>query len=416
MAPVTGILVLLGTLWVTNDVGTRGITLWRDIAYGLQYAVLVVGPIAAAGAAWAVGRERRGRTRDLLDSLPRGEWPRRRSTLAALGTCVAAGYGAATLVFVMFGVLRATWGGPDLSLIGPAWAALLACTLLGFFVGRAIPWAVASPLLGIALFVGIAVPAYKESSPVHFLTPISLSEVPPFYGVKPVVGLLQAAWFLAIGVFCLAASRTLASTSRRTSPLLVTGVAAATMLASALSLLRLPAGEASGGLLAAAPRCDAGSSLRVCVHPAYASLLPQFRKVAEQVIGPLSRAGVSVPIVDQDPRYRQFTLPDGTVLTSLGFVNNQFDASYTAGVLALALVTSGCQGADGGEQSAALAQEVIVGWLLTRAGYSDIFAPGPRVTRALGRFQRLPIAQQDAWVRGHIDSLRSCRLSMAQIP
>ncbi len=411
IAAATGVVTFVAAIWVTHEASMRGIVLWRDVSYGLQYSILVVGPAAAAGAAWVAGRERRARTRELLRSLPSTAWKRRRPSLLAFVTLVGVGYAAAMVSLFVQGLFQATWGTPDMSLLAPAWAALIACAVTGFVIGSALPFAATAPFVGVALFVAIAVPAYKESSSIHFLTPISLAEVSPFYGIRATVGLLQTSWFLSLAVAGLVGCWAFGTHGLWRWRIAANAAALSSVVISAALLLRTSPSSA-GSDFPAVPRCVSSSTIQVCLHPAYAALLPRFALVANDVTEAAASAGIPVTRVIQDTRYRAYVAADGSVHTSLGFVNSRYDDPYSAGVLAHALVTNGCSG----RESVMNAQEAAAAWILQLAGFTNVYAPGPAVTTVVRHLQRLPGTEAESWMATHIAGIRACNVTLRDFP
>ncbi|MEU3426754.1 hypothetical protein [Streptomyces gardneri] len=165
LGPWTGAAVAL-TVFVTmygKGLGWQG--RWAD-ATNLLHVVagLLCGPLALAAGCWQGGRDRRRRTTELWESVPRSPLRRLLVSVAPSALWPAAGLLLADAV-----CLLATWpyvsaGRPFLELLAADAVAVAALGTLGHLAGRVVRWRLTAPLLGIVGYVALGLAAYTEGT------------------------------------------------------------------------------------------------------------------------------------------------------------------------------------------------------------------------------------------------------------
>ncbi|RAY15784.1 hypothetical protein DPM19_08405 [Actinomadura craniellae] len=260
------ILALAGvaTAWQATLAGLPGVAYWDNTVVALASAVRLLGPCAAALAAWVAVREHR------LDYL-RGLTPRSPAIgplldLMLLTGVALAAYGVVALVTVCDTLLREGAGRPHpLGIVAGA-AALAPHVVLGYLCGRIAPFPmVVLPVAGAAgLWTALRGGGWWSLLPPAAIRPVEL-----FTGLRTRVLADQTLWALG-----LAATLTLAyvwTLTRRRTLAVPLAVAVAV---TAISTVRL---EASGGSAVVPAPIDHVCRewpLTVCVHPALRPALP----------------------------------------------------------------------------------------------------------------------------------------------
>jgi hypothetical protein len=171
------------------NVMDRGdVELWADASVRVMQIYAVIAPLAAALAAWLVGRDMRRRVELLADSLPTSAFLRDlRTTLVAtcwglLGFTLAGAWLAAPAV------REATWGGPNWRLILLGALAFPLFAAIGTLIGRLVRSRFA-PLLTLVLTFGLTmatvviqqrtthfdpsgtIVGYQSTQPMRYLMP-----------------------------------------------------------------------------------------------------------------------------------------------------------------------------------------------------------------------------------------------------
>ena len=188
---------------------------WPDLSTDLRFDLSILVPLALGAGAWQGGRERRGRTEELLATTSRPIWQR----VLVPGAAVAGGTVAGVLLPL---VVAAGRHGPGLWL-GQAWPflvvltgllALVAAVALGVGLGHAIRSNLVAPLLMFVLALVLVYTSVLDGGWGLRFSPV-LPE--PAYGditnamrVRPAVTLGQVLWFggvLAGGLILAGATR-----------------------------------------------------------------------------------------------------------------------------------------------------------------------------------------------------------------
>jgi len=408
------------------------VALWTSRSNDVQSTVQAIGPFVAGTAAWMAYRERRRAVSDLLVCTPYPPLARRLATWAAVAVWAALCY--LVNVGVVFAITagQATWGRPVLWPVLSGLTSVVACTMLGFVAGKALPGRLTAPLVAIGTLVAMA--AMMEwalgGEWLGRLSPIypSIGES-PFYRVDPSLSQAQVLCYLgvaaaAVGLLALAGRRDTRAARLRGGALAAAGLvlaAAGTGLA-----LRSPVGDfghfdrsarpASAPVPVAYTPVCAGSPLPICVHPAFRRELAALEAALSPVTAPLAGTpampsgvaqsrhdGSLLPFEFGDYQLRGDTIVPYQALTIL---RTRF---------ALALVTA----PGTGPAKAGAAQRAVAAFLLRQAGVTPepgLLPPSTVDTSAAQRLAALDASGRHAWFAAHATALRAGTLTLADLP
>ena len=446
-------------------------------------------PFAAGLAAWVASREGRRKTSDLLATTVRPAWARQASALGATLFWLLIAFLAGVAALYIDTAVQATWGGPPLWPVAVGVVEVVTFAVIGFTAGALFPGRFTAPLAAIGCFllavIGLhAAGGVKPGTSTYGLlsptTNVSLGDVGVFYRVAPDVAIAQVMFMggvtvALLGLLTLAPAfrvsyhGLLAGVSRAGRWLCVAGVAllAAGVAASvtAFSLVgtahmgvsgwEIPALQdaASDRPVPYTPDC-AGTSFKVCVHPAFsaylasanAELQPAFAEIAglpgapvraeqvasgDGVLGSqgLNFAGVPKPGVSGTPLVYYFISDDGLsplwdipAVVGPGFQQN-FLTAFIAGPPRVG------PGPDAAALSPTAAQQAVITALMTAVGSpapqwgEDMGNGGPtagatpaQITAAAQRFGSLSSAARHAWLAANLPALRAGTLGLGQLP
>ncbi|MEJ5913133.1 hypothetical protein [Pseudokineococcus sp. 1T1Z-3] len=282
-----GLLAVLGAvLVVTSQAPLDPYGLWSSSWAAamrvLSETSIVLGPLAAAGAAWTAGREGRRHLGELLATTPRPVLARQQTTWAAIALGVVAG------TLGVAGVLVAGIA-PGLSYSGGRWPlalllavlGVLACSAVGFAAGRLIRGRLVAPGVGVLLYVLNGYLGYL-TGPSARLSPLALvSQLPSQEGYEldgwSAAG--AAIWLLAV-----TATAVLLAGSRRLAALVPALLAAV----SAAALVTTPATGDSPLWLQpdeqALEQVCTDDAPQVCVQRVHAGLLQDVTPPARELL------------------------------------------------------------------------------------------------------------------------------------
>ncbi|MEU3687084.1 hypothetical protein [Streptomyces narbonensis] len=242
---------------------------WADVTNLLHVSAgLLCGPLALAAGCWQGGRDRRRRTTELWESVPRSLLRRLLVSVAPSALWPAVGLLLADAV-----CLLATWpyvsaGRPFLELLAADAVAVAALGALGHLAGRVVRWRLAAPLLGIVGYVVLGLAAYTEGT-ARWLSPAGEHQ---FFWDGPVwwYGPVSMAWTAGLTLAVLLAYG-LRPARLRVFALVPLAVA----VAAAALVLRLPQDQGPWRPDPALSRqvCDDGTP-QICLTAVDAGLLP----------------------------------------------------------------------------------------------------------------------------------------------
>jgi hypothetical protein len=283
VAPWAGVVILggglaslyLAGLWWRGAAGWA--SQWTSMALGTRTLLAYLWPIAVGLGALYGLRDSRSRMTELLTTTPRPVWRRAALPAGATAITLVSGFG----LLVVWGAVQVTLGGTTymplgwlpISLVGAL--ALVAGTLFGMGVARALPSALTPPALVVVfLVVSFLLQQRSDGERPSGLAPNRLAQLSPataepretLLTLSGSVDLGQTLWLLGLLATGFAL---LVAATRRTRLLAVTPV----LVGAALALLILPADPRHTYVVdrvAAALVCDGP----VCVTKAHQSHLP----------------------------------------------------------------------------------------------------------------------------------------------
>ena len=452
------------------------------------------GPFAAGLAAWVASREGRRKTGDLVATTVRPAWARQASALGATLFWLLLAFLAGVAAIYVDTALSATWGGPPLWPVAVGVVELVTFAVIGFTAGALFPGRFTAPLAAIGTFllaeIGFhgAESVRPGTSTYGLLSPASnvpLGDVGVFYHVAPDLAIAQVMFMggltvALLGVLTLAPvvrvsyRGLLAAVSSVGRWLFVAGVAllaagvAAAVTAFSLagtakmgvSGWEIPAlhGAASDQPIPYTPVC-AGTSFKVCVHPAFSGFLSSantaLQPVAAEIAGlpgapvragqvpsgdgilgsqGMNFSGVPKPGLSGAPAVYRFISDDGLAPlwgSSAGVDNAGWRAGFQQ-ELVTAFVAGPPQAGPGPDTfvtQPTAAQQAVITALMIRAGSAapqfgeDMTNGAPsagatpaQIAAAAQRFASLSPSARHAWLAANLPALRAGTVTLAQLP
>ncbi|MBO3738138.1 hypothetical protein [Actinoplanes flavus] len=207
-AALAALATAVGLTWVLVANPAQWVGQWGGLAVYLRMCLLVLCPLFLAAGAWQAGRDRRARTVELLGTVPRPAWHPMLTGWAAVTLGGLCGLALPLLVAAAMTARLATYAGPGWW--GPLPTVpigLAAASALGVLIGRRFPGRFTAPVAGLALYVGLALPAYFPDSRWAVLSPAT-DEFRSYVLWPASFHTWQAAWLgLLAAVFLLLATR-----------------------------------------------------------------------------------------------------------------------------------------------------------------------------------------------------------------
>lgn len=432
------------------------VVLWRNMSLAALESFLIPASASAVLAAWLVGRDRRRRTDDLVSTLPGSGVGRDLLSAFTAAWWGLAGYVGITLWFFGRAVRSGAWGGPDPGLILTGAFGIVAMALMGALVGRLAPGRL-SPLVALATcwFLLLGLDSYATSGqdgqqiyPLQLLSPYGLArragEVDGVFARHAQSMVPQSlVWLGALSASLVFALVVLRNRHWMNGVGLVLAVVAVTL--SARPLVQAAEKGFSFDQLEAIsylPVCDDSGSVRICLHPAYASVLPRTVEDLSEVLGPVAGLdGVPHTLVQRG------TLP---VVLNPGEAVVEGVGHPTAIFEVVGQLFPAPEETDGQYQHAA-SQIVIQAWLAERSAKEivdisvlEMFgfpAEVPQVwiedegsrwslpadagqaetvrvamEAALSRFSGLSELERRAWLEANWEALRSGEIGLEELP
>jgi hypothetical protein len=447
------------------------------------------GPFAAGLAAWVASREGRRKTGDLLETTVRPAWARQLSALGATLFWLLLTYLAGIAALYIHTAMQATWGGPPVWPIVVGLVEVVTFAVIGFTAGALFPGRFTAPLAAIGTFllayVGYhAATGVKPGTSTYALlspsTAVPLGDTGVFYHVAPDLAIAQVMFMGGITVallglltlapvFRVSSRGLLAGVSRAGRWLCVAGVAllaagvAAAATAFALTGTAKPGvsgwdipalhDAASDQPVPYTPDC-AGSTLPVCVQPAFSAFLPgaaaALQPVAAEIKG-LPGAPVRAELVPDGNGTRNTQgmlfagMPNAGVSGAPPVYNFNGDngmaplwgspagvdnAGWRAGFQQVFLSAFVAGPPRSGPDILTPAQQAVVTALMTAIGspapqFDEGFSGNGQVVggvslaqiaAAAQRFASLSPAARNAWLAAHLAGLRAGTTKLAQLP
>jgi hypothetical protein len=433
-------------LWLTPIAqDLTPVALWLDRSVDVESTLHLLGPFAAAAAAWTASREHRRHMADLLASTPRNPYARTLvAWLVSLGW-MAAFYVALAAVGLSITATQATWGGPQWWPLVDGLVALIMCSAGGFALGLLLRTRFVTPLVAVgtlAVILGLMSAAVNGNASIGLLSPIYPTfglDATVFWAPQPDLSILKIVCYLgvlgiALGLAAWHFRADRPSVRRASAALLAAGLAVTATAGGIDGTARtdshgivVPAfhDPAADHAVPYTPVCS-HTRLPVCVHPAYdgGSELTVLATIINKVADPV--AGIpGMPVRAEQAPAGSFDYGglhgDPPVLLIQPFIMHGTSlqppsfAQYFPESMALSLVIPGHSPIAG----ATPAQQAIALYLLRQAhdpAVPGLFPSDPAVAAAATRFAAESPAARTAWLTTHLAALRAGSLTPQDIP
>lgn len=387
--------------------GRWWVGVWPQASAAAQLPAQFLGPVIAAGAAWAAARVSRTATAEQHAAAARPLWQGESLQLAStvLYGLVAYLLGAAAAAGVSFRDAGPGFLWPGYLLLGAAVVA--ACAAVGHAVGRSFASAYAAPVLcGLACFLVIGTAGDPRA--------LGLSLLDGYPDVALATGAVAARVGLALAL--LAAAAALPTVLRRRSPgwplgaarRLGAGVVAGAVLVIAVAVYAgEPVTEARAA--PAAPVCSSGTP-RICLWPDDRKYLPAVTTLVDR-IRPLTGYGMTLPAAFYERGLRatarssnDFRIIEGSMWS--------VSPSLAGAVLQATLPTFCTAAGQEADERRTQAYFELETWLEARANAaaqpSDVHGGPPGVdVAAVARVAASPKGVQAPWVAQRLSTIRT---------
>lgn len=396
-------------VWILSVLLSSGSALWAEVGPALMYSLIIMGPVAAAFAGLRAWLERRPALADLDRSMVRDPMVRRWTAAAGEIGWVLAAYVVGVVYLFAVVAPGATWGGPNWLLIVAGAMGLIASGYLGWAVAWLLPSRVTGPLVGLALWFLMGVLGSIDIDLNAPWIPTAFAHFSPFQTLRS--GLLVSQFSIYGGLVLVGVA--LSAVAARTRRIFL-AVAIGSLLV-VVGVVTSPAGRRAGVAMAdPAEVCD-NEQITICIHPAYGGVSPELADTVRTIMEPLVAAGVAPPRVVQAEFGR---LEPGSVTFqmsgSLHEVAESVVLSAMAGDSDLRCLNNASNDEAQGHEAV---WTVVETWLVSRATGDD----GGSFTEADGsqtyqRFATVPYQEKVDWLAANIDRLRSCQLTVDDLP
>ena len=287
------LMVGLGVFMMSQNRGGDGVVLWPDLSTSTMQSYVIVGPLAAALAAWIVDRDRRRRVQGLVGTMATSPFRRDLIHVATAAFWGLLGYGLIAAWYGFQGVTEATWGGPDVQLIATGAIAIVILAAVGFIVGRIVRGKF-SPIIavGVAFFVAAAPDFIQELTRNHnevysdlAIRPLSpwgliANRGPDIYYRIPSGYLLSALlWLTGAAAVVLVVIALLRHWRRNWTAWVALAASCVVALVGANRVMGYNGGygyaSEDEGRIPFTWSCETTETVEVCVHPAYEAKLDE---------------------------------------------------------------------------------------------------------------------------------------------
>ncbi|MDH2389005.1 hypothetical protein QCN29_09420 [Streptomyces sp. HNM0663] len=386
---------------------------WTQTSLVVQlFAVIVMGSVMSAAAAWAAGRAFRHRTRDWADAAPRGGWAQ--ALLLWLAVWLWALFAYVVLIAVAF---SRTAQVSEVS--EPSWTPLLLGAGMlgleiaaGIAIGSALPSRVVAPFAGIFWYGLFVFVAFVPGTALDKLFPAVDEFWGPEFTPNTARMLLAVVWCAALALLLPGLPALWRRAALAPRPLAVGALTAAALLAGGtLTALAAPAPDSYWAVRRAQPErpvCADSGRTEVCLWPQDRHLLPRARAAVRAVdsgLGGLKglnrsfyASGLKRPA---SPYGAELSLMSPAV-TEADLVDSMFTAALPQPD------SPHCEPhllkEAGGYPDTFLFEAVVRGRVGAPAEYY-----GEQFGSALERVAGAPRAREDAWIEGAADAIRACR-------
>jgi len=440
--------------------------MWNLRAMTLQNRLLLDLAIPVTGAAaWMGSREGRRNITDLVAVTARPRWSRQLAIWAATTAWAEVACLACVAVVYVMTARQATWGGPLWWPAVVSAAGVPALTAIGFTAGAWFPGRFVTPLVTVVMFFGLGFSTQAASGDHSYwqISPLTAGAfdigaapgVASFYPYLPDLSIAQVMFAAGLTVAVLGALGIPVARMRWLAAVIIAVGLAAAGTAVALAgtgrldphgMIVIPAlhDAASDQPVRYTPVCSR-TPIPVCVHPAYASVLPAViasswpeltefaglpgapARISQVAVTYRQEPGNGITVSGGGPSVTVFVLPD-EVPGRLGTTGAEFAAQMDEG-LGLQLASDVILGGDGGAGVSAPSQAqlaVIAGSVrfppsVESRDLAPLYGrllpePGSLASLAARRFAALSPAARHAWLAQHLAALRADQVSLTQLP
>ena len=410
---------------------TPGVALWPEITSSIFNLSNFLTIIVVAAGGMVGGRERRRELAEQTAATAMAVWQRYLSLTVSLYLWALTAYALVALPLMTYGAFRATWGGPDVSVLIVQIPVMALGAVFGVSVGRIIRERTAAVVAVAAFFLLFVILTMVDQS-LYLLNVLGLNswlrpmvENPP---ERPVNVLFQLAWvsglvgtIVGFGIWW----------ERRTlMPRLLTVISIAMACNGAVAVVTSGAPQQStqmGSWRLTVPVesvCDDTQAIEVCVHPAYERMLSSVSHDVNTFLEPLAGMdGVveQVYISSGNQQGGGWDEVAGRIVVSIDIsFRSPPEMAIAMEAWNVSLLSPDYRGPGGDTVQyvvmTALGRSISVEgwpqWLSDRLVISDTVA----LQDAIDRFADLTPDQQHEWLEGNWDALRAGELTLEDLP
>lgn len=442
--------VLLAAWWLAwygiygtmTEAAFTNVYIWEETSRAVKDSILTFGPLVAGISAWTAGRNHWRGMGDLLSTTARPSTRRDFTIWVGATLPFAVAY---ALLAVLLGVptaLNATWGAPIPGYVLVGLVAILMDSALGFAAGYLVPSRFTAPLVAIALYVGHLLPmgASDYGSGVGLLSPAAYSNMmgADVFHEAPHIAVQQTLLFGGLTAVALSSVAFKAGARRASRIALAVSISVTVAGLAAALMSGNPYGYNTTELetVSFEYACEEGE-ITVCVHPAYAKLLPETAREINLVAEPLAGIpGTPTRAVQTDNYTTPEDFEEGAATFGDAGDRSRYDIASSLvadeAVMDKLWSTAGKKGFTeedlrrcGGSpdkryfEPAYEAQSVIGDWLLKRSGDQSYWRPTgecPNAENLVDRFANLPAAEREAWLEKNLTNLRAGKVTLKDLP
>jgi hypothetical protein len=433
-----GVWVVLATagfaILFISQTAVTDVVLWNDYSYDVGRTFLIIGPIFAIWSAILAQRDSKPTRMELLVSTASPS-NLRELRMAIAGVLLALlSYGIVAAAVLGYAATRATWGGPDLWIVGFGAAMTGLFALVGWLMGTLFPSRITPFIPGLATLLYTTIsytwgPATSDLSalqPYRYVVDSGGSqqlfyEFPRYPGAPhPVGGLLLAIGMMGVLVATYLLWR---KSLGAVIPLALAGALLVPGWIVAADVEHVERLEAIPNV----PMVCAGKVVELCLHQAYEAQLDDGVAFADAFYEPVAGLAGVPRIVTQQPL-------DGAAPAGVFPLNWYWTGSEIESVLASSMghaLVSDQHDTGIGELNAS--QHAILTWLTEQTGGEWLIGPVAEinfsaydsevyqqyqtdVVAAAERFSMLPASEQRAWLEANWDMLRAGELTLEDLP
>lgn len=385
--------------------------LWALAVSALGNSVMLMGPIAAAAAAYAGGMSKRRRMGSWEALSTRGPTAAGMTAMAAIGLWTLASF--VVVVAVVFGMVAAsaTWSGPDLPRTLATGSGLILQVVIGYLIGRVVPRRF-TPVAVAVLFYALSVFSYSGVFGYRwqFLLPINLQLYDEYTRLNPAVAPGQLLWYFGIGGLTVSGWALLRGRTSRMPTYLAVGCSVLAFSGAGILVAQDGHGNQPGVVITWTCR---GRAPELCLHPALESVRPSFAAQLEPVAARLAGTPFELRRVEQRPRGLGSAPSPGAVAFGLdddrpGSVRR---AVQDVGVGSLG-VQRACYRSEEDDLRRGYPYATVVGASVV-GDPALAFVDSPDVSAAASWLNTRTDEQLRTWLTQNEEEIRTCRLTAA---